>query len=75
MNNSKLYRLILSGLKKNYKKSIRDCNKPLMEFVKLSLISIRNSGNSNFCRKVERYLKMTDFFLQTYQWNRKSKKF
>ena len=75
MNNSRLHRLILAGLERNYKKSIRDCNKPLMEFVNSSLTAIRNEGNVNFCQRVERDLKRTEFFLQTYRWERKAKKF
>lgn len=68
MNNSKMYRLILSGLEKDYKKSIRTCNKDLMKFVHECLYSIRNSRNLSFCNRVDEDIKKVDFFLKNYRW-------
>lgn len=63
-----MYRLILSGLEKDYKKSIRSCDRNLMKFVSECLCSIRNSGNLNFCKRVEKDIEKVDFFLQNYRW-------
>jgi hypothetical protein len=72
MNNSKLHRLILSGLEKNYKSSIKNKDEKLMLFVSDSLRAIRESGNKNFCNRVEKDIKRAEFFLQNYNWNKKS---
>lgn len=75
MNNSKLHRLILSGLEKNYKSSIKNKDEKLMLFVSDSLKAIRESGNENFCKRVEKDIRRAEFFLQNYNWNKKVKNF